>query len=113
MAIESDITKKLHQAEFHFVSSNKLSDIPDEYYPNVITEDNELLIYITGGNGDVDADDLFEAVGRTVALREYIIQNNLTKKYSVTLIILLNQYKKLKKEIRKILNHRIPLLILE
>lgn len=111
MAIESDITKKLHQAEFHFLSSKKLPDIPDEYYPNVITEDGELLIYITGNN--IEADDLFEAVGRTVALREYIIQNNLTKKYSVTLIILLNQYKMLKKEIRQILNQRLPLLILE
>ncbi len=111
MASKTEITKKLHQAEFQFDLNPKSEDIPEEYYPNVITKDGELLIYITDEENDSDA--LFEAVGRTVALREYLTQNKLNKKYSVTLIILLEQYKKLKKEIRQILNQRIPLIILE
>lgn len=112
MAIESDITKKLQQAEFQFQPTKKLNDIPDEYYPNVITEDGELLNYITGNDIEA-ADALFEVVERTVAVREYIIQKDLTKKYSITLILLLNQYKKLKKEIRQIVNQHFSLLILK
>lgn len=111
MAIKNDMVKKLHQAEFQFDTPPKSEDIPKEYYPNVITRDGELLIYIT--DLDESSEGLFEAVGRTVALREYLNQNNLTRKYSVTLVILLEQYKKLKKEIRQILNQRIPLIILE
>ena len=108
---EGDIVNRLTNAEFLIDKFINLDDIPNELHPNLVTKDGDLLIYIKEDDNSLDA--LFEAVGKTITLKEYLKKKKLTSKYSVALVLLLKQYKNYKKEIRQVVNQEVPLLVID
>ena len=108
---EGEIVNRLTNAEFSFEKFISLDDIPNELHPNLVTKDGDLLIYIKEDDYSLDA--LFEAVGKTITLKEYLKKKKLTSKYSVALVLLLKQYKNYKKEIRQVVNQEVPLLVID
>ena len=108
---ESEIVNRLTNAEFLFDKFISLEDIPNELHPNLVTKDGDLLIYIKEDDNSLDA--LFEAVGKTITLKEYLKKKKLTSKYYIALVLLLKQYKSYKKEIRSVVNQEVPLLVID
>ena len=104
------IAQQLNKLLFKVLNTSTLPDIPQDFLPDLIAQDGQLFILLANNQQLIDS--LFEAVGRTRMLRQYLIDHSLTQKYDVTLVLTGNQFRQLQKEVRQILSQQVPLLIL-
>ncbi len=108
------IVNKLSKADFTILEDfTEINNFPEELRPDLITKEGDLIVLL---NNDKDKDlqeSLFEAVGKTHALRQFIKKYGFTSQYSVILVLTLQQYRNLHETIRQVLHQEVPVLIIE
>lgn len=104
------IVDKLNQADFRLRGEIQINDEFDEdFYPLLISEDGIIVEFI---NDASTYDEIFEKMGKLIALEKYIELKQLHHKYSVLLAIDLDQYTKIHKDLRNAIHRSLSIIIL-
>ncbi len=106
------IVEKLNQAEFHFVTDSEpysINDFVPDLLPSLISDDGVIVEIIEDAS---NLDEVFEKVGKIIALQKFIEIEGLKHKYTVILALDIEQYKKLHRELRKSLYKQTSVVVL-